>query len=200
MSAIVTKRPRTPTQEALAYLASLLGRDREEGGVSPDDRAELRRMGPLDAALPPAMWRLLSAPDLVACVRDIAPANWTEGERALAILVQAMMESGASGDERIGAALAASGYAEQRFIRLLRARGPADVADQARLAARWCATKGEGLRFTDRYRLDGFGPFILEAALSGRDADRRAHAIARNYFAIPQPAAPAAGAPALTES
>jgi len=164
---------------AIGHLGWLLDRQRDEGGLSPGDRAELRRMDPTGAALPPALWRLLTIRDVAAALpeHDAEPF-----ERAFAVLIQVMAEIGAVGDPSVGATLAASAYAEQRFVRLLRARGLVDVAHQARLAAQWCAGKGIRLRFRDRYRHDGFGPFILDAALGRESADRRAHAIARDYF------------------
>ena len=69
-----------------------------------------------------------------------------------------------------------------RFLLLLRARGPEETAHHARQAARWCAVQGAAVRFADRYGADGFGGFLLAAALDLASAERRAHAIARDYF------------------
>jgi hypothetical protein len=168
---------RDPVGVALDRLVWLLARERDEGGLSPGDRAELRRMDPLDAALPPALWRLLTLPEVETAIRMVAGGARETAERAFGIVIQAIAEAGVSGNTRIGKALAETGYAEARFVRLLRARGLEDVAFEARQAAHWCAVKGT------RVHLAGFSRFILDAALGRDDADRSAHAIARDYFA-----------------
>jgi hypothetical protein len=164
----------------LDRLVWLLARERGEGGLSPGDCAELRRMDPLDAALPPVLWRLLTWPEVETAIRIVAEGERETAERAFGIIIQAIAEAGVSGNTRIGKALAETGYAEARFVRLLRARGPErleDVAFEARQAAHWCAVKGA------RVHLAGFSRFILDAALGRDAADRSSHAIARDYFA-----------------
>ena len=172
---------RDPVAVALDRLASLLVHERDEGGLPPGDRAELRRMDPLDATLPPALWRLLTLPEVETAISIVAGGEREKAERAFGVVVQAIAEAGVSGNMRIGKALAETDYAEARFVRLLRARGRGndfgDVAFEARQAARWCALNGAALRLGD------FSRFVLEAALGRNDADRRAHAIARDYFA-----------------
>lgn len=168
-----------PPNPAIGRLAFLFARDHDENGLSPGDRAELRRMDS-DAVLPPAFWRQIVTLEI---------RNERE-ERAWAILIQAMLEASSPEAEPVGIVLAHGerAYAESRFIRLLRARGRRDVAHEVRQATRWCAAQGRRLRFADRRRsFDGFGPFILAAAQDHDDeAERRAHAIARDYFSTLQ--------------
>lgn len=167
---------------AIRTLAGLFAREREEAGLSPGDRAELRRMNP-EGILPPACWRLL-------VTLDLQP----KAERVWAVLFGVMEEASGPGARPIGAALASAAgppspgerpttYAEQRFVKLLRARGIGEVAHEARQAARWCAAQGAALRFDDEKGANGFGPFILAAA-QGREsqAEQRAQSIARDYF------------------
>jgi len=168
---------------AIGRLIRLLVHERDEGGLSSGGRAELRRMDPLGPALPPALWRLLTVPEVAA-----ASGGQDTAERAFAIVIQAIAEAGASGGKPVGQVLAETRYAEARFVRLLRARGTDDVAFEARQAARWCAVKGVAIQ------LAAFSRFILDAALDSKDADRRAHAIARNYFATPSAEARGAAA------
>jgi hypothetical protein len=164
--------------DPIARLAWLFGRTREQNGLPPGELAELRRMDPR-GVLPPACWRLLDA-------------RGTEQERAWALVIRTMLDAGldagGTGARPIGAVLAdpgggASGYAEQRFVRLLRARGLAEITHEARQAARWCAVHAAHPRFTDTRGGDGFGRFILAAALDPDEAERRAHVIARDFFA-----------------
>jgi hypothetical protein len=179
---------RNPVDVALDRLMRLLVHERDDGGLSSGDRAELRRMDPLDAALPPALWRLLTVPEVETAIGIVASGDRETAERAFAIVVQAIAEAGASGRTPIGRVLAETRYAEARFVRLLRARGREDVAFETRQAARWCAAKGAA------FQVAGFSRFVLDAALVRKDADRRAHAIARDYFAAPQADAPGAAA------
>jgi hypothetical protein len=178
-----------PIDDAVRQIGAVLGRERDAGGLSPGDRAELRRMynDPLDPALPPAFWRLLNDPKVADGVAAL-PGDREDAERAFAILIQAMLEAGGAGETLpIGKALAGAGYAEPRFVRLLRARGLPDVAAEVRAAARWCALQTARVRFSGAF---GFGGFILAAALQrdaadrhGRTANSHAHAMARDYFA-----------------
>ena len=183
---------RGPVDVALDRLVRLLVHERDDGGLSSGDRAELRRMDPLDAALPPALWRLLTVPEVETAIGIVASGDRETAERAFAILAQALAEAGASGRTPsrtpIGKVLAETGYAEARFVRLLRARGREEVAFEARQAARWCAAKGAA------FHVAGFSRFVLDTALMRKDADRRAHAIARDYFAALKADAPGAAA------
>jgi hypothetical protein len=181
------QRRADPTDQAIATLARLIATDREEGGLSPGDRATLRRMNPA-AILPPAAWRLLTLPAVAQAIALGTPGGkTTQRERAWAGLIAVMAEATRFSETPVGSILAGPPdgppYAEQRFVHLLRARGAADVAYEARQALHWCAAQGAFPGFTDRNRPNGFGPFILAAALNFEsDAERRAHAIARDYF------------------
>jgi hypothetical protein len=150
-----------------------------------------------DVTLPPALWRLLVLPDVKQAVAALSAteADHEAAERGFGILVRTMLEAGTLGSRPVGAALAKPVatdnpqrqpcYPEARMVRLLRARGHAEVAQEARQAARWCAAQGALLRFTDRGKIpNGFGRFLLDAVLErDESAERRAHAIARDYFA-----------------
>jgi len=178
---------RHPVDVAIDRLARLLVHGRDEGGLSSGDRAELRRMDPLGAALPPALWRLLTLSEVETAIGIVAPGDREAAERAFAIVVQAIAERGDSVRiMRIGRVLAETGYAEARFVRLLRARGLEDVTFETRQAVRWCAVNGVA------FQLAGFSRFVLDAALARKEADGRAHAIARDYFAAPKADAPGA--------
>ena len=161
----------------IGRLAGLLARSHEDGGLPKGELAVLRRMDPA-GVLPPACWRLLLT------MRAPKPAE----ERAWALLIATMVDACGAAVATIGTALAGGeergpAYAEGRFVRLLRARGLNEVAHEARQAARWCGAQGRSIRFTDHRRSDGFGPFILAAALClDGDAERRAHTLARDYF------------------
>ena len=167
--------------DAVCHLAAVLGRKPDEGGLAPGDRAELRHMDPLGPALPGAAWRLLTAGKVAAGIAAIG-GDIDRAERATAILIQAMLETGTDGATPIGKALADSNYAEQRFVRLLRARGLADVALETRCAARWCGGKGVRVRFGRGDGSPGCARFVLDAALDRAAAERQAHTMARDYF------------------
>lgn len=173
--------------QAIGHFAGLFERTREAAGLSPGELAELRRMDP-NGVLPSPCWRLLG---------HVEDMHGEPQERAWALLIRTMLEAGGSAQPGlpIGAALSAAeggndAYAEQRFIRLLRARRLDDIAHEARQAARWCVSRGRRIDFRDQARRpNGFGGFILAAALNDKDAAaRRAHAIARDYFASPRSA------------
>lgn len=179
-------RPRDRFDDVVFSLMRAIGRDQEDGGLGTGDRAELRRMDPLGVTLPPAFWRVLFASGADAAAGRLGDGDREQGERALALLIQAMVVAGPTGDEPVGSVLAETGYAEDRFVRFLRARTPRDVVEEGRRAAHWCATKptkGTSARFTDRGAPNGFGPFLLHAFLANPEADRRAHALARDYYA-----------------
>jgi hypothetical protein len=195
--------PASPTPATIAHavgrLATLLD------GLPRGDLAELRRMDPGDT-LPPATWRLLTEPPVTDACRALARGDdIADAERAFAILIAAMAETGLADRQapRIGEALrgdpqSGDAYSEDRFVRLLRARGIDETGFHVRLAARWCSVKGRVPRFAgrsagseDRVADNEFGPFILFAALNDdEEAKRRAHAIARDYFSqhIPETA------------
>lgn len=164
---------------AINQIVRDLSRTPDQGGYSAGDRAELRRYQPGDP-LPPAAWRVLS---------DAAPSAWLEtlpgafrakAEQALTLIAAITIEAGTPGGQPIGKALATIRYAEARFVRLLRARGLRDVANEARPAARRCAAEGAGAAMIGGF--SAFGPFLLDAMLESPFAAKRAHDIARDYF------------------
>ncbi|MCG7354430.1 MAG: type I-E CRISPR-associated protein Cse2/CasB [Roseomonas mucosa] len=177
-------------EAAIRWLSRLLFAEPEAGGLSPGERAELRRADPRDA-LTPVMWRLLTAPAIAAATK-FSRTEQDRVERAWALLIRTMVEAGTSEEARpVGQVLAdphgtrelGAAYSEVRFLRLLRARGLGETAHHAGQAARWCAAHGAAACFTDRYGADGFGGFLLAAALRQDAAERCTHAIARDYFA-----------------
>jgi hypothetical protein len=126
-------------------------------------------------------WRLAVEPAVATAIDDLARGDREPAERAFAVVVQAMTEAGAAERGSVGTTLAETGYAEERFIRFLRARGQ-DLATEARHVARWCGAEAGGVRFTDERGPNGLAPFLLHAFLDSDRATERAHAIARDYF------------------
>lgn len=189
-------RPASAVDTGLSHLLGVFGQTPDAGGLSPGDRAELRRMDPLGDALPPALWRLLTEPAVVDAIGALETGNRRAAEQAVAIVVQAMAEAVGPGGVRIGRGLAGDDpnrkeYAEDRFVQLLRARGLQDVAFRVRQAVQWCAAKGVAVRFIDDRGANGFARFVLAAALRhDREAERRSHEIARDYFTPPAAPAP----------
>ena len=174
-----TNKP-DPAADAVFHLQTLLTQDRGAAGLTPADNAELRRMDPAHGPLPPAMWRLLTAPDVQPFVAG--PVGRERRERALAVVARVALDAAPLGRTPVGQALAdrSKPYSEDRFTRLLRARGLHDVAFEARLAARWCGVHGLGVQMAGGR--GSFGGFILAAALDERGADQRAHSIARDFY------------------
>lgn len=166
----------------LGQLAYAIGAEREEGGLDAGEKAELRRFhgGPL----PLAFWRIAARPEVAALLDGLARGREREDvEQALATILQAMAVMGPlanrDGRQDLGAALAASGYGEARFVRLLRARGR-DLVREIATAARWCATKGQPIAWSSLARL------VLAASLPNGpfDAERESRHQARRYFAV----------------
>ena len=171
----------TDLDSFLRWAARQIGAEREEGGLGPGDKAELRRYrgGPL----PLAFWRIAARPEAAALIDDLARGGRREkAEQALATILKAMAVMGplaiAEGRQEPGAALAASGYSEGRFVRLLRARGP-NLAREIEIAARWCAVKGQPIAWRSLARL------VLAAFLPGArfDPERESRKQACSYFA-----------------
>jgi hypothetical protein len=131
--------------------------------------AELRRMDP-ERTPPPAFWALMA---------DVHPDRPERVDVAWAVIVQAMAEMAPdphAPDAAPGLVLAETGYAEGRFVRLLRADAAA-VPSEARTLARWCRVKARPINWI------AFGRFVLDR-MSGRDdaAEKTARRIARQYF------------------
>lgn len=161
--------------------SAVLGRvsvslDAERIGAGP--LAELRRMGWRE--FPPEFWRFY--------LKYVPPA-WRgpkgcgddKVDLAWASLLRAMAEGAPNphcADSGFGAALAETGYAEQRFVRFLRASGE-DLAREARAAAAWLARAGRGANWREPAEL-------LLARIGGvrhvRPPRTVTHRLARGYF------------------
>ena len=167
--------------EVVRHLASMIASQPEAGGLASGDKAALRHF--TGESPPPAFWRLASGKPLAGLIAELARGgDGTELELAFATLMQAMALLGPLAFVRepaeLGEALARSGYSEPRFVRLLRARGPA-LAREIGTAARWCAQKGQAVAWPGAARL------ILAAFAPGRpfDPEREGHRQARFYYA-----------------
>lgn len=122
-------------RRALAIAHALVAAD-------PGDKAEARRMGPEGGAL---FWRLVARLEIP--VRQ--EADWRLFTRLVALLTPASRETSVhDADRPLGAAMAEAGLSEQRFARLLAARG-ASRADGLERAVRMMARKVQGLDVTD---------------------------------------------------
>ena len=140
--------------------------------------AELRRMtGDL---LPPAFWRLYLWDDVPVELRE-PRGHVDEGvDRAWAALIRAMVEMAPnphSFEKTFGAALAETGYSEDRFVRLLRAKGD-DLARELRVAGAWLSRAGVKADWERpaRLLLRCLGPSVKHQIAS--------HRMARDYFRV----------------
>lgn len=170
-----------PAAKEPAFIGAILGRvsgrlNAERSGAGP--LAELRRMGWRE--FPPEFWRFY-----LKCV----PTEWREPkgrgddkvDLAWASLLRAMAEGAPNphrADSDFGEALAETGYAEQRFVRFLRAGGE-DLAREARAAAAWLARAGRRANWREPAEL-------LLARIGGvrhvRPPRTVTHRLARSYF------------------
>jgi hypothetical protein len=162
-------------------IAILIGSESDEGGLGTGDEAELRRF--TGERLPLAFWRLAFRKDVEPLIDDLAGGGSRNPiELAFATLMKAMALMGplARAPERqeLGAAVALDGYSEARFVRLLRARGPALVRE-IETAVRWCQAKGRGIAWAGTARL------LLAAFAPGRpfDPEQQSRHQARAYYA-----------------
>ena len=164
---------------SLSKVVSRIAHVLNEQRIGTGDLAAIRRISYPD--LPPAFWKLYLGQNGV-------PREWREHRHqpseqldwAWASLVRAMVAM-APGPHapRISFAseLAASGYSEARFVRLLRAADQ-DLARELRTAASWLASKGIP-------RVDWVPPAQLllgRIGIRGMDAQRTIHRLARDYF------------------
>lgn len=117
--------------------------------LGPGDLADLRRLRPDDLGHP-AFWRL--AADVLepagllpggGPARDRAEARWAASLSAVARLYKLHRAK-----RSLGEALGAAGYAELRFVRLLRAQGPA-LWEAVRTASQYLASKAEAADLVD---------------------------------------------------
>lgn len=148
-------KPESETaRRALAIAAAL-------AAASPGDKAEVRRMGPAGSAL---FWRQVARLGIPMAQE----ADWLLITRLIALMTPASRDHSIHDPARpLGAAIAETGLSEQRFARLLAARGPAR-ADALERAVRMMARKGARLDVTD----------LARAILWPDDTSR----LARNYY------------------
>ena len=161
--------------QVVARLSGHLDADRSGTGTL----AELRRIGDHDE-LPAAFWHFYLR---------VVPGSWREPDgrvveridRAWAGLVRAMVEMAPrphSFDRPLGRALAATDYSEDRFVRLLRARGR-DLHHELRIAGSWLDRANVKANWEQpaHLLLGGISP-----RLDTRHPDGLRHEIARDYF------------------
>ncbi|MCA8929418.1 MAG: hypothetical protein KDC18_15245 [Alphaproteobacteria bacterium] len=185
-AAAPTAPPDASTPDAPKGLGSIIGQlsprlDAERIGTG--TLAELRRMAWDE--FPSAYWHftLRHIPEAWR-TRDGAPSQHLD--RAWAAVLRAMAEGAPNPNafgHSFGAALAETGYAEPRFVRLLRADGE-DLAREMRTAALWLARAGTKANWTDPAglmlgrigRLRRAGETWLPAP------ETIVHSLARDYF------------------
>lgn len=132
-------KPESETaRRALAIATALAAAD-------PGDKAGARRMGPAGSAL---FWRQVAR----LGIPHGQEVDWWLFTRLVALMTPASRDKSIHDPGRpLGAALAEAGLSEQRFARLLAARGPAR-ADALERAVRMIARKGGDLDVTDLAR------------------------------------------------
>ena len=163
----------SPT-EITAVLSLVHNLERDRLGTGP--LAALRRMEPA-GALPPAFWQVL--------IKHV-PEDLRDGpqaERAWAAVVNGialMAPRSNQQNTKPGAALAATGYSEPRFVRLLRAEGTGAAAE-LRTACRWLSTKAQPVDWVlfARFILSRLHPWFQ----GEENQDRQTNSLARAYFA-----------------
>lgn len=163
------------TMEQVSRLVPLFaGGEQSRARLGPGQIAELRR---LDVERPsaPTFWAVVATeldahlpPDGAVVARRAAERRWAVALRALAVLAGLYRKG-----HRLGAALAAAGFSEMRFQRLL--ASPEDrLPDEIATVARYLAAKGEAFDWFDLVRL------AVEVDPTAADDARRD--IARDYF------------------
>lgn len=186
-----SQTPPEPGEDATAAAPKGLGS--VIGAISPQlDRerigtgmlAELRRMA--WGEFPPSYWHF--------ALRNI-PEQWrvTQGEdrqlkldQAWAAILRAMAEGAPNPNAfgtPFGKALAETGYAEPRFVRLLRADGD-DLAREVRLAAVWLARAGAKASWVEPAELilARIGHLRKAGETWVAAPDATVHKLARDYF------------------
>ncbi|GAB1378284.1 type I-E CRISPR-associated protein Cse2/CasB [Pararhodobacter aggregans] len=118
-------------RRAVAIAAALAAAD-------PGEKADARRMGPGGSAL---FWRQVTR----LGISPSQEAPWRAYTRLVALMTPASRDRSVHDAERpLGAAMAEAGLSEQRFARLLAARGPARE-DALERAIRMIARKAPGV-------------------------------------------------------
>jgi CRISPR system Cascade subunit CasB len=132
-------KPESETARRALSIAAALA------AAEPGDKSEARRMGPEGC---PVFWRQVARLGIQSGQED----DWLLFTRLVALMTPASREKTIhDGDRPLGAALADAGLSEQRFARLLAARG-GSRADALERAVRMMARKGSGLDVTDLAR------------------------------------------------
>lgn len=160
----------TPSlSRSVGKIATLM--QREGGGLSTGDLAELRRISP-DAPFTPALWKLLLGLKLDESPPWISQSEW---ERRWAVLSMGMAICAGLHDYNIplGQALASAGWSELRFVRLLRAEGE-KLETHVRWIAQYLASKSQPANWDDVRK--------LLFSQSGDYAENTRLKIARSYY------------------
>lgn len=151
-------------QKMIGIAIAILGN--EDYGTGP--LAELRRLDLREAAAPgaPALYRLLARMDPEdTTVRD-NPRGWTLLVHLLALAAPDLHVGG----DRLGSALFAAGWSENRLTRLLEAQ-PDELFVQLPRMVRFLVAKGEKL-----------SPFDLARLVLRRGAEAGRRRIAQDYY------------------
>jgi CRISPR type I-E-associated protein CasB/Cse2 len=159
--------PRNERKDAIWQIASAMAR--ADFGTGP--LASLRRHIPADVQNEPTFHRLITDVDDKLLVED-APLRW-------ATVIQAMALGTKPGEgvptERAGKSLAAAGYSESRFARLLASHGDT-FRDQVVLLARYMNGKQARFSWAD------LGELVLVEGWNEPRADKLRFRIARDYY------------------
>jgi len=164
-----------PTSLSLAETVHRLGGIIEKR-LHAGDVADLRRLNPRRPGSP-AFWKLVVGElEPAGALRGEGPRR-TDQERRWAVILNVLAHLG---DLQVpglsyGRALAECGFSEQRFGRLLRARGET-LWDQARRSAQFLSSHGQ--------RADATGLAWLILSEGRSDAQRARRQLARSYYRV----------------
>jgi CRISPR system Cascade subunit CasB len=157
-------------------LASVIGRLAQamDKTLSPGDLADLRRLTPQNPYAP-AFWKLVVNDAGLEAMLPVRDEARDEAERRWGAILQGLATLGRfhTFGVGLGRALAEAGFAELRFVRLLRAHDEG-LLDQARITARFLSAKGQPGDWTDMAWL------ILSDGRGHEEKVRRR--LARDYY------------------
>ena len=165
----------SPREEAPS-LRSVVGQLAHAVGstLGPGDVAALRRLDPADPACP-AFFKVAAAFLVPAGLLPAGGEARDEAERRWASVLSGLaIHEMHAPDRRLGQALAAAGFSELRFVRLLRAHD-SGLRDEVRTTARFLASKAERADWTEMAQL------VLSDGHDHAEAVRRR--IARDFYA-----------------
>lgn len=161
-------RQSTDLNSTIHKIAGFLSRDQYSGGISKGDLAELRRIDP-EEPFTPALWKILFefVPNHDR-LREIDERRW-------AVLLMAMGTCAGLHDpsEPFGAALAAAGWSELRFVRLMEADGD-NLVKHLRRLSQYLGSKDQRADWSDAAWL----LFVQD----GEKATEIRQNIARDYY------------------